>query len=117
MKLTMITDENIGYFDPAVGERFRSRKENELFAGVIDDAGEAVAAAVFLEEEGSLILDLIGVALGRDDPAQSRGDRHNLVHTDTSAITGLVAGGASAGLVDGRLGIAADTQSQFILIV
>ncbi len=65
MKLTMITDENAEFFRNVIGERFRERKDNEVFTGVIDDRKEPVAAAIFLEEGDELLLDLIAVVDGR----------------------------------------------------
>ena len=69
MRLTLIDDDNISFFEKAIGDRYAKKKENELFAGVIDDENKACAAAVFSEQPEGLYLEHIAV----DDERRRQG--------------------------------------------
>lgn len=62
MTLTIIDEDNIKYFKNAIGERYNERMDNELFAGVMDDDKNAVAAGVFEETPEGLFLSFIAVS-------------------------------------------------------
>ena len=62
MIMTLIDDDNIRYYEAVVGDRYVKRTENELYAGVIDDDGEAVAAGIFVDTPDGLEVDFIAVA-------------------------------------------------------
>ncbi len=69
MRLTLIDDDNIRFFENAIGDRYAEKKENELFAGVIDDEKKACAAAAFSEQPEGLYLEHIAV----DDERRRQG--------------------------------------------
>ena len=62
MIMTLIDDDNIRYFEAVIGERYSEKNENELYAGVIDDAGEAVAAGIFVDTPDGPEVDFIAVS-------------------------------------------------------
>ena len=62
MIMTLIDDDNIRYFEAVIGERYSEKNENELYAGVIDDAGEAVAAGIFVDTPDGPDVDFIAVS-------------------------------------------------------
>ena len=62
MNLTIIDDDNVKFFENAIGERYKERSEGEIFAGVTDDEEAAVAAGVFEETPEGLFLSFIAVS-------------------------------------------------------
>ena len=61
MKLTWIDDDNVKFFKNVIGDRYLKKKEGEIFAGVIDDAGTAVGAGVFLSQPETLSIEFLAV--------------------------------------------------------
>ncbi len=61
MKLTRITEQNFHYFDEETQRHFAQKKEGELFAGVLDEKGCAVAAGLFSEYPRGLMLESLAV--------------------------------------------------------
>ena len=73
--LTLITEENIAAFRPAIGEEFDRREDDDLFVGVLDDARQAAAAAAFREEAGTLWL----LRIADDEAHRGQGYAHFLM--------------------------------------
>ncbi len=67
MQITVISENNESFFDTLIGEFWRKREDNQLFAGVIDEEGNAVSAAVFEAAESGLALIFIAT-----DPVRRR---------------------------------------------
>ncbi|MCR4891947.1 MAG: hypothetical protein K5989_07210 [Lachnospiraceae bacterium] len=67
MQITIINENNESFFDTLIGEFWRKRENNQLYAGVIDGEGNAVSAAVFEAAESGLALLFVAT-----DPVRRR---------------------------------------------
>ena len=61
MRFTLIDEDNIMFFEPAIGDYYSKKSGSEIFAGIIDDEGTAAAAGVFVEKDESLNIRMIAV--------------------------------------------------------